>query len=100
MASSFSYGFVEVQGVAAALSAVDVMCKSAQVEFVMWERKWGGRLVTVVLKGDISAGQEALCAAETHGLKKPVAMGAMANPHEQIIALVSKRKTHGADACT
>ena len=41
-----AYGFVEITGVAAATSALDIMCKTADVRFVTWERKLGGRLVT------------------------------------------------------
>ena len=37
-------GFVEISGVTAAVDALDIMCKSADVEFVTWERKLGGRL--------------------------------------------------------
>ena len=43
-----SYGFIEISGVTAAISALDIMCKTADVEFVTWERKQGGRLVTII----------------------------------------------------
>ena len=46
-----SYGFIEVSGVVAAVDALDVMCKSSNVEFVAWERKLGGRMVTVTVNG-------------------------------------------------
>ena len=51
-----SIGLIEVSGVTAAIDCLDIMCKSADVEFVTWERKLGGRLVTVVVEG-----QEVFC---------------------------------------
>ena len=46
-----SLGFVEVSGVTAAIDALDIMCKSADVSLVSWERKLGGRLVTLIITG-------------------------------------------------
>ena len=42
-----SLGLIEVESVAAAVDALDIMCKTADVEFVTGERKLGGRLVSV-----------------------------------------------------
>ena len=50
-----SYGFIEIQGVVAAMDALDIMCKTANVELATWERKLGGRLVTLIVQGDVSA---------------------------------------------
>ena len=50
-----SIGLVEVVGVTAGIDCLDIMCKSADVEFVTWERKLGGRLVTIVVEGQVSA---------------------------------------------
>ena len=55
-----SLGFIEVSGVVAAVDALDIMCKSADVEFVTWERKLGGRMVTVVVTGSVSDVTEAI----------------------------------------
>ena len=41
-------GFFEISGVVAATDALDIMCKAADVEFVTWEKKLGGRLGTVI----------------------------------------------------
>ena len=59
-----SLGLIEVESVAAAVDALDLMCKAADVEFVTWERKLGGRLVTVIVEGQISAVKAAVEAAE------------------------------------
>ena len=55
-----SLGFVEVTGVTAAIDALDIMCKSADVSLVSWERKLGGRLVTLMITGSVSAVQAAI----------------------------------------
>ena len=45
-------GFIEISGTTAAITALDIMCKTANVELVTWERKLGGRLVTLVVTGE------------------------------------------------
>ena len=42
-----AYGFFEIPSVTAAVVAIDIMCKTAEVELVTWEKKLGGRLVTI-----------------------------------------------------
>lgn len=76
-------GFIEITGVTAAVDALDIMCKSADVEFVTWERKLGGRLVTIIVEGDISAVSAAVENAVNLSIKKPVAHLVIANPHEE-----------------
>lgn len=85
-----SYGLIEVSGVVAATAALDIMCKTAAVELVTWERKLGGRLVTLIIEGDVAAVEVAVKAAASEGLKKPVASGIVANPHEEVVRLALK----------
>ena len=85
-----SYGFVEISGVTAAMDALDLMCKTADVELATWERKLGGRLVTLVVAGDVAAVKEAVEVAGKNAIKKPVASGVIASPHEEIVRLVNK----------
>ena len=85
-----SYGFIEITGVVAATVALDIMCKTADVKLATWERKLGGRLVTVVVEGDVSAVKEAIEAVKAGCIKKPVATGVIANPHEEIRRLVAQ----------
>jgi len=57
-----SYGLIEVSGIVAAIDCLDAMCKAADVELATWERKLGGRLVTVIVEGkvtDVKAAVEA-----------------------------------------
>jgi microcompartment protein CcmL/EutN len=87
---SKAYGFVEITGVTAAVTALDIMCKAAAVKLVTWERKLGGRLVTLVIEGSVGAVQAAVEAACGNGIKKPVVVGVLPNPHEEIIRLVNQ----------
>ncbi len=85
---STSLGFIEISGVVAAVDALDIMCKTSGVELATWERKLGGRLVTIIVKGDVSSVTEAVETAAKKAIKKPVAKGVIANPHEEIMRLV------------
>ncbi len=85
-----AYGFFEIPSVTAGIVAVDIMCKTADVQMVTWEKKLGGRLVTIIIRGDVSAVTQAIEAAAANGIKKPVAHVVIASPHEEIIKLVNK----------
>lgn len=85
-----AYGFIEIEGVTAAADALDIMCKTADIAFVTWERKLGGRLVTIIVQGNLSAVNEAVEAANIGAIKNPVASGTIASPHEEIIRLIEK----------
>ena len=82
-----SLGFVEVSGVVAAVDALDIMCKSAEVSLVSWERKLGGRLVTLIITGNVSAVTAAVENAKAQCIKKPVAAAVIANPHAETVRL-------------
>ena len=64
-----SLGFIEVSGVVSAVDALDVMCKSSAVEFVTWERKLGGMMVTIVISGSVSDVTEAIECAKRNAEK-------------------------------
>jgi microcompartment protein CcmL/EutN len=85
---SKSYGFIEITGVAAAIDALDIMCKTADVELASWERKLGGRLVTIIVEGDVAAVTEAVEAAKANAIKKPACSAVIARPHEEIVRIV------------
>ena len=89
-------GFVEIQGVVAAVTALDLMLKSAAVSLVTWERRLGGRLVTLIVTGDIAAVNAAMEVAQTQGIKKPCATLVLARPHpetQRLVALSAMRLT-------
>ena len=79
-----AYGFVEITGVVAATTALDTMCKTANVNFVAWQRKLGGRLVTIIIEGEVAAVKEAVETAK----EKAVASGVLANPHPEVVRLI------------
>ena len=82
-----SLGFVEVSGTVAAIDALDIMCKSASVELVSWERKLGGRLVTLIVTGDVSAVKAAVESANAKCIKKPCSTVVIARPHPETVRL-------------
>lgn len=83
-----SYGFFEIPSTTAAVDAIDIMCKTAEVELVTWEKKLGGRLVTIVIQGNVSAVTQAIETAAANAIKKPVAYTVIASPHEEIVKMV------------
>ena len=89
-----SLGFVEVSGVVAAVDALDIMCKSADVQLVSWERKLGGRLVTLIITGSVSAVNAAVENACASCIKKPCAHAVIANPHPETyrLAMLSAKR--------
>ena len=83
-----SLGFIEIQSVTAAITALDTMCKTADVEFVTWERKLGGRLVTIIIQGEVAAVKQAVGTAAKNALK-PCIHAVIPNPHEEIRRIVA-----------
>lgn len=83
-----SLGFIEVSGVVAAIDALDIMTKSADVRLVTWERKLGGRLVTIIVTGEVAAVTNAVENACRRTIKKPVAHLVLAAPHEETWKMV------------
>ena len=84
-----SLGFAEVSGVVAAVDALDIMCKTANVNLVTWERKLGGRLVTMIIEGSVSDVTEAIENANEKCVGRVRASNVIANPHEETVRLVS-----------
>ena len=85
-----SYGLIEITGVVAPMDALDIMCKAAEVTLSTWERKLGGRLVTIIVEGDVAAVTAAVEAAAAQAIKPLAASGVIANPHEEIVRLVKQ----------
>ena len=51
---------LEVQAMVAAITGLDAMVKAADVKLIHVEKRLGGRLVTVVVEGEVSAVRAAL----------------------------------------
>ncbi|MCQ2449547.1 MAG: BMC domain-containing protein [Clostridia bacterium] len=84
-----SLGLVEVQSVTGAVDCLDIMCKAADVNFVTWERKLGGRLVTIIVEGQVSAVTAAVEAAVAGAIIRPAAYAVIANPHSETERMVN-----------
>lgn len=83
----FSLGLLEVSAMGHAIMALDQMLKAADVEFVATERKLGGRLVTLVVKGELSAVKASVDAGIASAKSNEVykASNVIARPHEEIL---------------
>lgn len=87
----FSLGLVEVSALGNAIMMLDEMLKVADVEFIGVERKLGGALVTVVVRGSVSAVTASVEAgrrfAENAGVLK--AAEVIARPHSEILKFLN-----------
>lgn len=87
MTVDFSLGLVEVSGLGDAIIMLDDMCKAAEVEFVATERRLGGRLVTIVVKGELTSVKASVDAgvARAKQLGSFKAAQVIARPHKEIL---------------
>jgi microcompartment protein CcmL/EutN len=84
-------GLLEVQAMVAAVAGLDAMLKAANVELIHVEKRLGGRLVTVVVEGTVSAVQAAVdagvVAANEVGNVKLYEV--IARPHPDVMAFLT-----------
>ena len=76
----------------AAITGLDAMVKTADVKLIHVEKRLGGRLVTVVVEGEVSAVTAALeagavAAAEVGNVK---CREVIANPHPEIVKFLTE----------
>lgn len=85
--AEFSLGLVEVSALGNAIIMLDDMCKAAEVEFVATERKLGGRLVTIVVKGELTSVQASVDAGVARAKQCDCykASQVIARPHDEIL---------------
>ena len=89
-----SIGLLEVQGLVAAIEGLDAMTKAADVRLIHTEKRLGGRLVTRIIAGGVSAVTAAVeagatCAAE---LGEVFGCEVIANPHEEVTKFFDMEK--------
>ena len=86
-AVDFSIGLLEVSGLVAAITGLDAMVKAANVRLIHSEKRLGGRLVTLIVKGDVSAVRAAVetGAAEAAPFGKIHGEAVIASPHGEIM---------------
>ena len=82
--------FLEVQALVAAIAGLDAMVKAADVKLIHVEKRLGGRLVTVVVEGSVSAVTAALEAGKAEAAKvgKVKCAEVIARPHPDIMAFL------------
>lgn len=82
-------GVIEAKYFPVAMELLDQVCKATNVEFVSSEKYLGGRLVSLIVGGQIAEVQEAIRVAEQVGETKPGSPLKKAivitNPHEEIL---------------
>ena len=82
---------LEVQAMVAAITGLDAMVKAADVKLIHMEKRLGGRLVTVVVEGEVSAVQAALeagaqAASEVGNVK---CCEVIARPHPDVMKFLT-----------
>ena len=82
---------LEVQAMVAAITGLDAMVKAADVKLIHVEKRLGGRLVTIVVEGEVSAVKAALeagakAAAEVGNVK---VCEVIARPHPDVMAFLT-----------
>jgi len=79
-------GFVELPSLCNAINTLDTMLKAAAVNFVTWEKKLGGRLVTIIVSGSVSSVTAAVDAAKGRfDIKSSLVIAA---PHPETLKMV------------
>ena len=82
---------LEVQAMVAAITGLDAMVKAADVKFIHVEKRLGGRLVTIVVEGEVSAVTAALeagsaAASEVGNVK---CCEVIARPHPDVMKFLT-----------
>jgi len=82
-----SIGIIEVQGLVASICGLDAMLKAADVKVIHTEKRLGGRLVTFIVLGKVSAVKAAVEAGEkaAGALGDVYGSSVIANTHAEVM---------------
>ena len=82
---------LEVQAMVAAITGLDAMVKTADVKLIHVEKRLGGRLVTVVVEGEVSAVTAALEAGRVEASKvgNVKCCEVIARPHPDVMSFLT-----------
>ena len=82
-----SIGLLEIQGLVAAVEGLDAMLKAADVRVIHTEKRLGGRLVTMIIAGSVSAVTAAVEVGKERASKLGGIFGCevIANPHAEVL---------------
>ena len=84
-------GMIETRGLVAAITGLDAMVKAADVKLIHVEKRLGGRLVTVVVEGEVSAVKAAIegGAASASEVGKVKCCEVIARPHPDVMRFLT-----------
>ncbi|MBO4941382.1 MAG: BMC domain-containing protein [Clostridia bacterium] len=79
-------GLLEIDGLVAAIEGLDSMTKAANVRVIHSEKRLGGRLVTFIVAGEVSAVKAAVEAGYQNAqpLGKVYGKAVIARPHREV----------------
>ncbi len=85
--TDFAIGLLEVFGLVSSITGLDAMLKAANVRLIHSEKRLGGALVTLIIKGSVSAVQAAVEAGAeaAQPLGKLHGKAVIANPHGEVM---------------
>ena len=91
MASANALGMIETKGLVGAIEAADAMVKAANVQLVGKE-PGGGGLVTVMVRGEVGAGNAATDAgaAAAERVGELISVHVIPRPHFEVDAILPK----------
>jgi len=86
-----AYGIVEIDGLVATIEGLDNMLKTAEVRLIHCEKRLGGRLVTVIVTGSVSAVKASVSAGAESArvLCKVIGHEVIPSPHHEIAKFFS-----------
>ena len=89
-----SIGLLEVQGLVAAIEGLDAMTTAADVRLIHTEKRLGGRLVTLIVEGKVSAVTAAVEAGKECASVLGTVYGCevIASPHEEVTKFFDMEK--------
>lgn len=86
-----AYGLLEVQGLVASIEGLDNMLKTSDVRLIHTEKRLGGRLVTIMITGSVSAVKAAVESGNIAASALGTVYGCevIPSPHEEITKFFS-----------
>ncbi len=80
-------GMLEIEGLVASITSLDAMLKAADVRLIHSEKRLGGRLVSFVVCGSVSAVSAAIEAGKegANGVGRVYGETVIANPHNEVL---------------
>ncbi len=80
-------GLLEIRGLVASIESADAMLKAANVRLIHTEKRLGGALVTIIIRGKVDAVTAAIQSGEesSKSLGKVYGKAVIARPHDEVM---------------